>query len=65
LGPQQVSPHAAGLLQQLPPAHPLAGGVHGLPWHCVTVSAQTPVKQLPEQQSLSCVQALPLSVPQL
>jgi hypothetical protein len=31
----------------------------------VTLSAQTPVKQLPEQQSLSCAQATPLSLPQL
>jgi hypothetical protein len=60
-----VSPQAAGLLQQLPPAQPLAGGLQGLPWHCVTLSAQTPVKQLLEQQSLSCVQAAPLSLPQL
>jgi hypothetical protein len=60
-----VSPQAAGLLQQLPPAQPLAGGLHGLPRHWVTLSAQTPVKQLLEQHSLSWVQVPPLALPQL
>lgn len=63
-GSQHVKPQAAGLLQQESPAHPLAGGLHGVSPHCVTLSAQTPVKQLPEQQSLSCAQAPPLTLPQ-
>ena len=62
---QQLSPHVTGRLQQLSPAQPLAGGVHGESPHRVTLSAQTPLKQLLEQQSLSCVQAPPLTLPQL
>jgi hypothetical protein len=59
---QQVSPQVNGLLQQLAPAHPLAGGWHGVSPQWATGMEQTPLKQLLEQQSLSCVQACPLAL---
>jgi hypothetical protein len=63
---QQVSPQLnTAWAQQVSPAHPLAGGWHGVPPQWSTGSAQTPLKQLLEQQSLSCAQAAPLSLPQL
>jgi hypothetical protein len=61
---QQLLPQVNDWLQQLSPAQPLAGGLHGVSPHRVTGAAQTPLKQLPPQQSPSCVQAPPFSLPQ-
>ena len=56
---QQTSPHvwSAAPVQQVSPPQPLAGGSQTVDPHWVTRSAQTPLKQLPEQQSLSWPQA--------
>ena len=59
---QQVSPQVSGLLQHVSPAHPLAGGSHWVLPHWLTVSAQTRLKQLPEQQSPSSAQPSPSSL---
>jgi hypothetical protein len=64
-GLQHVSPQTSGVSQQLSPAHCLAGGSHGVSPHWVTRAVQLPSRQLAEQQSPSCVQALPLALLQV
>jgi hypothetical protein len=57
---QQATPPQARFsvpVQHAAPAQPLAGGSQTVAPHWVTRSAQTPSKQLPEQQSLSALQA--------
>jgi hypothetical protein len=67
-GSQQVvsQPKTAGLpkislIQQTFSAQPRAGGLHVVPLHVVTGLAQTALKQMVEQQSLSWVQACPVA----
>lgn len=67
-GSQQVvsQPKTAGepnisVIQQTFSAQPRAGGLHVVPAHWLTGSAQTALKQMDEQQSLSWVQARPLA----
>ena len=63
---QQVSPQVSvASVQQVSPAQPLAGGLHGVVPHSLTRAEQTPLKQLPEQQSRFRVQLPPLFLPQL
>jgi hypothetical protein len=61
-GSQQVSPQVNDRLQQLSPAHPFAGGWHAVSPQWVTGVEQTALKQLVEQQSLSCVHSCPLAL---